>query len=70
MYKFVSQDTLYKTFRQYEQLLESELKRGIISVNQARELLLSARANYKNQTLNREIEKINAGNTKESVIHI
>jgi hypothetical protein len=70
MHKFVSQDTLYKSFKAYEAQVEKDVRSGSITNSTARSLVASARKNYQRQNLNREIEKINAGNTKESSLYV
>jgi uncharacterized UPF0160 family protein len=70
MYKNVSQDTLYKSFRQFESYITKQVSTGKMNNHYARDLLSNARKNYREQNLNRQLEKINAGNTKESILHV
>jgi len=70
MYKYVSSDTLHKSFRDFESYVSKEVERGSIDNSTARSLLASAKKNYKNQNLNRQIEQINAGNTKKQTIYV
>ena len=71
MYKHISPDNLYKSYRNYEAYVEKQVKSGELSNSMARQLLSKAKTNYRNQNLNRQMDLINAtGNTAKPTIYI
>jgi cytochrome c-type biogenesis protein CcmE len=69
--KYVSPDNLYKSYKAYEAYVHRQVKSGQLDNQTARSLLAKAKTNYRNQNLNREMDKIHAsGNTKKPTIHI
>ena len=53
MFKPLSQETLYKSYRAYEAYVEKEVKAERITTMQAFTFLKSAKENYRNQNHNK-----------------
>ena len=53
MFKPLSEETLYKSYRAYEAYVEKEVKAERITTQQAYRFLKSAKENYRNQNHNK-----------------
>jgi len=56
--KPLTEEQCYISFRQYEAYLEKEVRSGSMDKTLARQLLNSARKNYRNQEYNKQLGKI------------
>lgn len=54
----MDKETAYRSYRQYEKLVEEEVKSGALPRERARTYLSEARKNYQNLNLNRELERL------------
>ena len=59
-HKMTSEQCL-ASFRVYEKRLEAEVAAGLLDRSKARQHLETSRKNYKNQNINREIDRIKKG---------
>jgi len=58
MYKRLSQDELFKSYKAYERTVEIEVKSGRMEKSIARRLLSDAKKNYSNQNINRQMDRV------------
>ena len=58
-YKPMTADDCYRSYKAYEMKIEHDVRRGVMDKSIARRLLESAKRNYRNQSYNRQIEKLN-----------
>ena len=54
---YMTSDICYESFKAFEKILEEKVKSGTMDKHRARLLLKESKKNYKNQSLNRELDK-------------
>lgn len=59
MYKNLSRDDLYRSFKNYEAFVNAQARAGELDRQTAYKLVKMAKENYKNQSLNRQMDIIN-----------